>query len=93
MGDTCGVRRPHDFDRPLGGRGRFEEVLREQLDLGRPDWLQLLFDRKTTWAMPGRFRIRIIADGVVPSLRVGDTRCHIEHSCKEARPAHRAPRR
>ena len=79
------VSRTQVFDRPLCGREFFEEVLRDQLDLGRPDRVQLLFDRKITRATPGRFRTRVITAGVVPSLHVEDTRCHIKQSCKEGR--------
>ena len=33
------------FDRPLRGREFFEEIFRDNLDLGRPDRVQLIFDR------------------------------------------------
>ena len=33
------------FDRPVHGREFFEEVIRDNLDLGRPDRVQLIFDR------------------------------------------------
>jgi hypothetical protein len=36
------------LDRPLTGRGFFEEVIRENLDVGRPDQMQLIFDRRVT---------------------------------------------
>jgi len=58
------------LDRPLSGRVFFEEVIRENLDLGRPDQVQLLFGRRVTRRTPGRFRTRVITDGVVPSLHV-----------------------
>ena len=44
------------LDRPLSGRVFFEEVIRENLDIGRPDEVQLIFDRRVTKATPGRFR-------------------------------------
>lgn len=34
------------LDRPLSGRVFFEEVIRENLDLGRPDRVQLIFERR-----------------------------------------------
>ncbi len=34
------------LDRPLSGRVFFEEVIRENLDLGRPDQVALIFDRR-----------------------------------------------
>jgi hypothetical protein len=57
------------FDRPVHGREFFEEVIRENLDIGRPDQVQLLFQRRVTKKTPGRFRTRVITEGVQPSLR------------------------
>jgi len=57
------------FDRPLHGRQFFEEVIRDNLDIGRPDRVQLLFERRITRQTPGTFRTRILTDGVQPSLR------------------------
>jgi len=34
------------LDRPLSGRIFFEEVIRENLDIGRPDQVQLIFQRR-----------------------------------------------
>ena len=59
------------FDRPVRGREFFEEVIRDDLDLGRPDRVQLVFDRVVTKKTPGRFRTRVIQDGVHPSLHIG----------------------
>ena len=42
------------FDRPLRGREFFEEVIRDNLDLGRPDRVQLIFDRVVTKKNAGR---------------------------------------
>lgn len=58
------------LDRPVSGRIFFEQVLRENLDLGRPKQMQLIFDRSVTKATPGPFRTRIITDGVIPSLHI-----------------------
>jgi len=79
------VSRTQVFDRPLRGREFFEEVLRDQLDLGRPDRMPLLFARKITRATPGRFRTRVITAGVAPSLHVEYKRCHIKQYFKEGR--------
>jgi hypothetical protein len=57
------------FDRPLHGRQFFEEVIRDNLDIGRPDRVQLLFERRVTRQTPGTFRTRVLTDGVQPSLR------------------------
>ena len=56
------------LDRPVTGRCFFEEVIRENLDLGRPDQMQLIFNRRVTRRTPGRFRTRVLTEGVIPSL-------------------------
>ena len=58
------------LDRPVAGRVFFEEVIRDNLDLGRPDRVGLVFARRVTRRTPGRFRTRVITEGVVPSLHV-----------------------
>lgn len=79
------VSRTQVFDRPLRGREFFEEVIRDNLDLGRPSRVQLLFPRKITRATPGRFQTRVITHGVVPSLHIEYKRCHIKQYFKEER--------
>jgi hypothetical protein len=73
------------LDRPLTGRIFFEEVIRENLDLGRPDQVQLLFQRRVTKRTPGRFRTRIITEGVTPSLHVDYKHSRIKQYHKEGR--------
>ncbi len=58
------------LDRPVTGRVFFEEVIRENLDIGRPSQVQLIFDRRVSRRTPGKFRTRVITDGVVPSLHI-----------------------
>lgn len=58
------------LDRPVSGRVFFEDVIRDNLDLGRPDHVQLVFERRVNRRTPGRFRTRVITDGVVPSLHI-----------------------
>jgi hypothetical protein len=64
------VSRTEVFDRPLAGRQFFEEVIRENLDLGRPDRVQLIFGRRINRRTPGTFRTRVLTAGVEPALRV-----------------------
>src|SRR5712692_3072148 len=66
------------LDRPATGRVFFEEVIRESLDLGRPDQVQLIFGRRVTRRTPGRFRTRVITAGVTPSLHVDSKRSRIK---------------
>ena len=65
----CEMSLTQVFDRPLHGRQFFEEVIRDNLDVGRPDRVQLLFERRITRRTPGSFRTRVLTDGVQPSLR------------------------
>lgn len=71
------------LDRPITGRIFFEQVIRENLDVGRPDQVQLIFDRKVTKRTPGRFRTRVLTDGVVPSLHVDYKASKIKQYHKE----------
>jgi hypothetical protein len=43
------------LDRPLAGRVFFEEVIRNNLDAGRPDQVALTFARRVSKRTPGRF--------------------------------------
>jgi len=62
------------LDNPVSGRVFFEQVIRENLDIGRPDRVTLVFGRRLMrtgpYRTPGRFRTRVITDGVTPSLHV-----------------------
>jgi hypothetical protein len=67
------------LDKPINGRIFFEQVIRDNLDIGRPDQVGLVFDRrvvrKGSRATPGRFRTRVLTDrvltdGVTPSLHI-----------------------
>jgi hypothetical protein len=73
------------LDRPLSGRIFFEEVIRENLDLGRPDQVQLIFDRRVTKRTPGRFRTRVLTEGVTPSLHIDYKHSRIKQYHKEGR--------
>lgn len=73
------------LDRPLNGRILFEDIIRENLDLGRPDQVQLIFDRRVTRRTPGRFRTRVITQGVIPSLYIDYKSSRIKQYHKEGR--------
>lgn len=73
------------LDRPLTGRVFFEEVIRENLDLGRPDEVALIFDRRILRTTPGRFRTRVITEGVIPHLYVDYKHSRIKQYHKEGR--------
>ena len=62
------------LDKPVSGRIFFDQVIADNLDIGRPDQVGLVFGRRVVRkgprATPGRFRTRVITDGVTPSLHV-----------------------
>jgi len=73
------------LDRPQTGRLFFEAAIRENLDLGRPEQVQLIFERRITRATPSRFRTRIITEGVTPALHVDYKHSRIKQYHKEGR--------
>ncbi len=78
----------HVFDQPVQGRHFFEAVIRENLDLGRPDRVGLLFPVRITRATPPPaygYRTRVITDGVQPSLHVEYKASHVKQYFKEER--------
>jgi len=83
--DTAEFALTQVLDRPATGRVLFKEVIRENLDLGRPDHVQLIFDRRVTTRTPGRFRTRVIIRGVTPSLYVDYKKARIKQYHKEGR--------
>jgi len=64
------VSQTHVFTRPVRGREFFEQVIRENLDLGRPDRVQLVFGRRVYRNTPSRFVTRVIQEGVQPNLHL-----------------------
>jgi hypothetical protein len=75
------------WERGVHGRCFFEEVIRENIDLGRPEQVQLIFARKMhrKTATDGRCRTRLITEGVVPSLHVYYKNTHLKQYHKEGR--------
>jgi hypothetical protein len=56
------------FDRPLRARQWFEATISEQLTLGRPERIGLLFGRRVTRATPGRFETRVVDIHTTPTI-------------------------
>jgi hypothetical protein len=73
------------LDRPLSGRALFEDIIRENLDVGRPDQVQLIFQRRVTKRTPGQFRTRVITEGVIPSLHLDYKSSRLKQYFKEGR--------
>src|SRR6478752_7331926 len=77
------------LDKPVSGRIFFEHVIRDNLDAGRPDQVSLIFDRgirrRGRNVTPGRFRTRVITEGVTPSLHIDYKHTTIKQYHKEGR--------
>jgi hypothetical protein len=56
------------FDRPAAGRAFFEGLIRDHLDVGRPDCVSLTFARRVLATTPGAFRTKVVTEGVDPQV-------------------------
>ena len=82
------VSRTQVFDQPVQGRHFFETVIRENLDLGRPDRISLLFPKRITRRTPAPthgYRTRVITTGIAPSLHVEYKHTDVKQYFKEER--------
>jgi hypothetical protein len=77
------------LDAPVTGRIFFEHVIRDNLDIGRADQIGLIFNRpirrRGPRPTPGRFRTRVITDGVTPSLHADYKHTTVKQYHKEGR--------
>src|SRR5438876_3145832 len=76
------------FTTPVYGRYFFEAVIRDNLDLGRPDRVSLLFPtrlRRNTPPPDLGYKTRVITMGVAPSLHVEFKHSHVKQYFKEHR--------
>jgi hypothetical protein len=77
------------LDRPVSGRIFFEQVIRDNLDIGRPDQVGLVFNRRIITKgrnkTPSQFRTRVLTTGVIPSLHVDYKHSKIKQYHKQGR--------
>jgi hypothetical protein len=73
------------FDRPAAGRAWFEQTIRDQLDIGRPDRVQIVFDRKINKTTPGIFQTKVITRGVAPIIQAHYKHSKVKQYLKEGR--------
>jgi hypothetical protein len=73
------------FDRPACGRAWFEQTLPDQLTLGRPDQVAVVFGRRVTRKTPGRFHTSIINSGVQAAIQVHYRASKVKQYFKEGR--------
>lgn len=58
------------FERPRDGRAWFDAAIRDHLDVGDPERVALVFDRRVSVRTPGTFRTKVVTPGVDPHIQV-----------------------
>jgi hypothetical protein len=77
------------LDRPVSGRIFFEQLIRDNLDIGRPDKVNIVFGRtirqRGKFKTPGTFRTQVITTGTCPYLYLYYKKTHVKQYLKEGR--------
>ena len=70
---------------PRNGRVFFEALVADNLDLGRPEQIELIFGRKILPSTPGVFATRVVTRGVDVTVNVGYKHSRTKEYFKEGR--------
>ena len=77
------------LDRPVSGRIFFEQLIRDNIDIGRPDKVNIVFGRlirlRGKNPAPGSFRTQVITSGVCPYLYLYYKKTQVKQYLKEGR--------
>ncbi len=77
------------LDRPASGRIFFEQLIRDNIDIGRPDKVNIVFGRlirlRGKGRTPGSFRTQVITTGVCPYLYLFYKKTQVKQYLKEGR--------
>jgi hypothetical protein len=77
------------LDRPLSGRIFFEQLIRDNIDIGRPDKVSIVFGRTIRLRgknpTPGTFRTQVITTGACPYLYLYYKKAQVKQYLKEGR--------
>jgi hypothetical protein len=79
------VSRTQVFADPEQGWALVESLIRDNLDLGRPDRVSLIFERQVTKRTPSQFQTRVIREGVLPSIRISYKHSALKQYLKDGR--------
>jgi hypothetical protein len=79
------VSRTMVFDAPRNARLFFEALVADNLDMGRPEQVELIFGRKILPSTPGVFATRVVTRGVDVCVNVGYKHCRTKQYFKEGR--------
>jgi hypothetical protein len=79
------VSRTQVFQDPEQGWALVEALIRDNLDLGRPERVSLIFERKVTKATPSEFHTRVLREGVQPIIRIRYKHSALKQYLKDGR--------
>ena len=73
------------FDAPRNGRAFFEALVADNLDVGRPEQIELIFGRKVLPSTSGVFATRVVTRGVDVCLNIGYKHSRTKQYFKQGR--------
>ncbi|CAN5764810.1 hypothetical protein BH20ACT6_BH20ACT6_10290 [soil metagenome] len=79
------VSRTIVFDAPRHGRAFFEALVADNLDVGRPDQVELIFGRRVLATTPGTFATRVLTRGVDVTVNAYYKHSRIKQYLKDGR--------
>lgn len=79
------VSRTQVFADAEQGRAFVENLIRDNLDLGRPDRISLIFNRRVTKRTRSEFYTRVLRKGVLPSIKIGYKHSALKQYFKDGR--------
>jgi len=79
------VSRTQVFQDPAQGWALVEALIRDNLDLGRPERVSLIFERKVTKATPSEFHTRVLREGIQPIIRIRYKHSALKQYLKDGR--------
>ena len=88
-GGQAGFSTTMALDRPVTGRIFFDQLIRDNLDIGRPDKVNIVFGRtirqRGKFRTPGTFRTQVITNGTCPYLYLFYKKTQVKQYLKEGR--------
>jgi hypothetical protein len=79
------VSRTLVLDRPLAARQLMQTVIAENIGLGRPSEVQLVFDRRVQANTAGRFHTRVVTKGVDATMSIHYKQSRVKQYLKEGK--------
>ncbi|MBC8507273.1 MAG: hypothetical protein H8D34_20610 [Chloroflexi bacterium] len=79
------VSRTQVFEDREQGWALFEALIRDNLDLGRPERVSLIFERRVTKATPSEFHTRVLREGIQPIIRIRYKHSALKQYLKDGR--------